>query len=76
MDAQNPTNPAESGNPAAVLGPLVERIDHVGLAVNDLDAARQALPGLSAGLGLGLRRFDELEVSLEEVFVDLVGVNR
>ena len=39
MNAQNPTNPEESVNAAAVLGPLVERIDHVGLAVNDLDAA-------------------------------------
>ena len=46
------------------------------VVVNDLDAARQAIPGLIAGLGLGLRRFDELEVSLEDVFVNLVGVNR
>lgn len=42
MDAQNPTNPQNPDSPqgaAAVLGPLVERIDHVGLAVADLDAA-------------------------------------
>ena len=46
------------------------------VVVSDLDAARQALPGLLARLGLGLRRFDELEVSLEDVFVGLVGVDR
>ncbi|MGM0386133.1 MAG: ATP-binding cassette domain-containing protein [Actinomycetota bacterium] len=46
------------------------------VVVSDLAAARQAVPGIMAGLGLGLRRFDELEASLEEVFVGLVGVNR
>ncbi|HEX6888578.1 MAG TPA: methylmalonyl-CoA epimerase [Candidatus Nanopelagicales bacterium] len=35
MDTSTPSSTA----PAAVLGPLVERIDHVGLAVADLDAA-------------------------------------
>jgi ABC-2 type transport system ATP-binding protein len=46
------------------------------VVVSDLAAARQAVPGIVAGLGLGLRRFDELEASLEEVFVGLVGVKR
>jgi methylmalonyl-CoA/ethylmalonyl-CoA epimerase len=35
MDTSTPSSTA----PADVLGPLVERIDHVGLAVADLDAA-------------------------------------
>ena len=48
----------------------------IDVIVSDLAAARQAAPGIVAGLGLGLRRFDELEVSLEDVFVGLVGVNR
>ena len=68
---------AVEAEPWAVRHTPVARDDQaIDVVVNDLDAARQALPGLIAGLGLGLRRFDELEVSLEEVFVDLVGVNR
>ncbi len=46
------------------------------VVVSDLEAARRAVPGIVAGLGVGLRRFDELEASLEEVFVGLVGVGR
>jgi len=46
------------------------------VVVNDLEAARRSVPGIVAGLGLGLRRFDELEASLEDIFVDLVGVRR
>ncbi len=46
------------------------------VVVSDLEAARRAVPGIVAGLGVGLRRFDELEASLEEVFVNLVGVGR
>lgn len=46
------------------------------LVVGDLDAARLRVPALVAGLGLGLRRFDEEEASLEDVFVELVGARR
>jgi hypothetical protein len=46
------------------------------VVVGDLAAARVRVPVLVAGLGLGLRRFDEVEASLEDVFVDLVGAGR
>ena len=40
--------------------------------VVDLEAAYRQLPVLVARLGLSLRRFEADEVSLEDVFVDLV----
>ena len=40
--------------------------------VTDLEVAYRALPALVARLGLSLRRFEADEVSLEDVFVDLV----
>ena len=40
--------------------------------VVDLEAAYRRVPALVAGLGLALRRFEADEVSLEDVFVDLV----
>ena len=40
--------------------------------VVDLEAAYRAVPALVARLGLSLRRFEADEVSLEDVFVDLV----
>jgi ABC-2 type transport system ATP-binding protein len=39
----------------------------------DLEAAQRAVPAIVAARGLALRRFEGGEVSLEEVFVDLVG---
>jgi ABC-2 type transport system ATP-binding protein len=41
--------------------------------VTDLEAAFREVPALVAAGGLALRRFEAAEVSLEEVFVDLVG---
>ncbi len=43
------------------------------LEVSDLDAAYRAVPAAVAAQGLALRRFEAAEVSLEEVFVDLVN---
>ncbi len=40
--------------------------------VSDLDAAHREVPAMVARLGLALRRFEAAEVSLEDVFVDLV----
>jgi ABC-2 type transport system ATP-binding protein len=40
---------------------------------SDADAARRAIPALVAGQDLALIRMGEVERSLEEVFVDLVG---
>jgi ABC-2 type transport system ATP-binding protein len=40
--------------------------------VVDLEAAYQQVPVLCARLGLALRRFEAVEVTLEDVFVDLV----
>ncbi len=55
----------------------VERENHsVILTVNDIDAARTAIPGVIASEGLGLVRVEGGEVSLEEVFVELVGGER
>jgi methylmalonyl-CoA/ethylmalonyl-CoA epimerase len=39
MTAQDQAGASSAPDTAALLGPLVERIDHVGLAVQDLDAA-------------------------------------
>jgi len=46
------------------------------LSVSDLGAAQRALPGLVAAQGLALRRLEVEEVSLEEVFVDLIEEDR
>jgi len=46
------------------------------LTVLDLAAAQRAIPEAVAGLGMGLRRFEQAEASLEEVFVELVGESR
>jgi ABC-2 type transport system ATP-binding protein len=43
------------------------------LTVRDLEAARRALPSAIAATGAGLVRFETLEATLEEAFVDLVG---
>jgi len=43
------------------------------ITASDIDAARRELPRLVADLGVGLIRLDTGEVSLEEVFVQLVG---
>jgi ABC-2 type transport system ATP-binding protein len=47
--------------------------DLVRLTVTDLRAAQNTLPSVLAEQGLRLERFETDELSLEEVFVDLVG---
>ncbi len=39
MDTPSPAPEMTGSSPVSALGPLVERIDHVGLAVADLDVA-------------------------------------
>lgn len=46
------------------------------IAVADLAAAQTELPGIIDRCGLGLKRMDSGEVTLEDVFVDLVGAGR
>jgi len=46
------------------------------VAVSDVDTAQRALPAAIVQAGLGLKRFEAGEISLEEVFVDLVGGER
>ena len=46
------------------------------ITVADLAEARRAVPAAVAATGVGLTRFESGEVSLEEVFVDLVGGER
>ena len=43
------------------------------LAVSDVETAQREVPAMVSSRGLALRRFEGGEVSLEEVFVDLVG---
>jgi ABC-2 type transport system ATP-binding protein len=43
------------------------------IAATDLDAARREVPRAVADLGLALERLESGEVSLEDVFVELVG---
>jgi ABC-2 type transport system ATP-binding protein len=53
----------------------VERLANgsMSISVADLEAARRVIPAAVAERGVGLARLDAGEVSLEEVFVDLVG---
>jgi ABC-2 type transport system ATP-binding protein len=46
------------------------------ITVADLAEARRAVPAAVVAAGVGLTRFESGEVSLEEVFVDLVGGER
>ena len=56
---------------------LVERSGaSLRLTVSDLATAERALPAVIAAAGLALRRLEADEVSLEEVFVELVGERR
>ncbi len=74
----------ETDGPANVLAEALRGLDWVteldvtnafglSVAVSDIDAAQHALPAIIAERGLGLRRFEGGEVTLEDVFVDFVG---
>jgi ABC-2 type transport system ATP-binding protein len=53
----------------------VSRLENstLSVGVKDLDAARIAIPAAVAARGIGLVRMEAGEVSLEEVFVEMVG---
>ena len=67
----NPTSPATQDGVISALGPLVERIDHVGLAVNDLDAAL-AFYERAFGLHSVHEEVNE-EQGVREAMVDVAG---
>jgi ABC-2 type transport system ATP-binding protein len=46
------------------------------LTISDIAAAERAIPAVVAAHGAGIRRLENVEVSLEDVFVDLVGGGR
>jgi len=69
------------GDPAALIRDLerrpwlrsIERDEgRLTLAVSDLKAAQRELPAAIASAELGLKRFEAAEVSLEDMFVELV----
>jgi len=71
------TGPVEELADALAAAPwvtAVERLDNgrLDLTVNDLATAQVAIPAAVAARHLGLRRLEAVEVSLEDVFVDLV----
>lgn len=71
MTSQDPTTQASIAPAIADLGPLVERIDHVGLAVADLDAAI-AFYGRVFGLRSVHEEVNE-EQGVREAMVDIAG---
>jgi ABC-2 type transport system ATP-binding protein len=76
VEVDDPTRLAQ----ALVSLPWVGLIERDGatlrLTVSDLATAERTLPAVIAATGLGLRRLEADEVSLEEVFVELVGERR
>ena len=72
-------DPARLAEAVAAL-PWVRLVERSGaglrLTVSDLATAERALPAVIAAAGLALRRLEVDEVSLEEVFVELVGERR
>lgn len=53
-------------------GRVTETPDGAEVVVDDLVQARRRVPALVTGLGVGLVRFEQVETSLEDVFVSLV----
>lgn len=58
---------------ASIERPSEERLV---LAVSDVETAQVEIPAAAAALRVGIRRLESVEVSLEDVFVDLVGEKR
>jgi ABC-2 type transport system ATP-binding protein len=52
---------------------LAGESEAITVTVTDVAAARRDIPRIVADLGVGLVRFEAAELTLEEVFVDLVG---
>jgi ABC-2 type transport system ATP-binding protein len=73
VEVDDPARLREAVTGSAWLESVDSRDAGLSLGVADLGAARRDLPAVVAGLGLELRRLEQEETSLEEVFVDLVG---
>lgn len=73
IPSAGPLAAAVAGAPwvASVERPSEERVV---LVVNDVQRAQREIPVAAVAQGLGIRRLETVEASLEDVFVDLVGV--
>jgi ABC-2 type transport system ATP-binding protein len=70
------------GDPSMLIGEIEKRSwvrfielagEQIQLTVTDLKSAQRELPAAIAAAGLGLKRLEGAEKSLEDMFVDLVG---
>ncbi|MBX3069059.1 MAG: ABC transporter ATP-binding protein [Thermomicrobiales bacterium] len=66
------TQLAELLRPESWASGVEQHLRHIDLTSSDIDAAQHRIPALVSSAGLGLRRFEIEERSLEDVFVDLV----
>jgi methylmalonyl-CoA/ethylmalonyl-CoA epimerase len=71
MDTPTPAPEMPGSSPVAALGPLVERIDHVGLAVADLDVAIEFY-ARAFGLHSVHEEVNE-EQGVREAMIDIAG---
>jgi len=73
VEVDDPARLAQAVTEQAWLQLIERNGDTLRLTVRDMAAAERAVPAAVAAQGLALRRLEADEVSLEEVFVELVG---
>ncbi len=73
IEVDDPASLRDALSSAAWVTHVVLEARELQVEVTDLEAAFRDVPALVAERRLALRRFEAAEVSLEEVFVDLVG---